>query len=86
MKFTWNWLKDHLDTTATMEEILDVLPMIGLEVEDVDNPAERLASFTVAEILSATRHPNADKLQVCSVNTGKETLQIVCAWHLYSWA
>ena len=78
MKFTWNWLKDHLDTTATMEEILDVLPMIGLEVEDVDNPAERLASFTVAEIVSATRHPNADKLQVCSVNTGKETLQIVC--------
>ena len=55
-----------------------MLPMIGLEVEDVDNPAERLASFTVAEIVSATRHPNADKLQVCSVNTGKETLQIVC--------
>lgn len=52
--------------------------MIGLEVEDFDNPAERLAAFTVAEITSASPHPNADKLQVCSVNTGTETLQIVC--------
>lgn len=61
-----------------MTEILEALPMIGLEVEDVDNPAERLAEFKVAEILSASRHPNADKLQVCQVNTGTETLQIVC--------
>ena len=78
MKFTWNWLQDHLDTTASLEQILDILPMIGLEVEEFDNPAERLEAFTVAEITSATRHPNADKLQVCSVNTGSETLQIVC--------
>ena len=78
MKFTWNWLNDHLDTSSSMAEILDALPMIGLEVEDVDNPAERLAEFKVAEILSASRHPNADKLQVCQVNTGTETLQIVC--------
>ena len=78
MKFTWNWLCDHLDTTASLDEILDVLPMIGLEVEEVDNPAIRLADFTVAEIISAERHPNADKLQVCRVNTGKEEVQIVC--------
>ena len=78
MKFTWNWLQDHLQTTHTLDEILDVLPMIGLEVEEVDNPAERLAAFTVAEITAAARHPNADKLQVCSVDTGTETLQIVC--------
>ena len=78
MKFTWNWLCDHLDTTASLDEILDVLPMIGLEVEEVDNPAIRLADFTVAEIISAECHPNADKLQVCRVNTGKEEVQIVC--------
>ncbi|MGC6517778.1 MAG: phenylalanine--tRNA ligase subunit beta [Candidatus Puniceispirillaceae bacterium] len=78
MKFTWNWLKDHLDTTATLDEILDILPMIGLEVEEFDDPKSRLADFTVAEIVSAERHPNADKLQVCSVNTGTDTIQIVC--------
>ena len=78
MKFTWNWLQDHLETSASLEEILETLPMIGLEVEDFDNPAERLAAFTVAEITSASPHPNADKLQVCSVNTGTEKLQIVC--------
>ena len=65
MKFTWNWLQDHLETTHSLDEILEILPMIGLEVEEVDNPAMRLAAFTVAEITSAERHPNADKLQVC---------------------
>ena len=78
MKFTWNWLQDHLETSHSLDEILEILPMIGLEVEEVDNPKERLAAFTAAEIISATRHPNADKLQVCEVNTGSETLQIVC--------
>ena len=78
MKFTWNWLQDHLETSHSLDEILEILPMIGLEVEEVDNPAMRLAAFTVAEITSAERHPNADKLQVCQVNTGAETIQIVC--------
>ena len=78
MKFTWNWLQDHLETTHSMAEILDVLPMIGLEVEELDDPKERLSSFTVAEIISAERHPNADKLQVCQVNTGTDEIQIVC--------
>ena len=78
MKFTWNWLCDHLDSDASREEILDVLPMLGLEVEEVDDPAERLKEFTVAEIVSAKPHPNADKLQVCEVNIGDKTTQIVC--------
>ena len=78
MKFTWNWLCDHLETNHDMQVILDALPMLGLEVESVDNPAERLGAFTVVEILEANPHPDADKLQVCMVNTGSETLQIVC--------
>ena len=78
MKFTWNWLCDHLDSSASLAEILEALPMIGLEVEAVDSPAEKLKAFRVAEITSAERHPNADKLQVCQVNTGDETIQIVC--------
>ena len=78
MKFTWNWLHDHLDTDKDMQIILDALPMLGLEVESVDNPADRLGAFTVVEILEASPHPDADKLQVCKVNTGAQELQIVC--------
>ena len=78
MKFTWNWLCDHLDSDASLQEILDVLPMIGLEVEEVDDPKERLKDFTVAEIVAAKPHPNADKLQVCDVNIGDKITQIVC--------
>ncbi len=78
MKFTLSWLYDHLDTQASLDEICTLLPMLGLEVEDVVNPAETLAPFTVAEIISAEQHPDADRLRVCGVNTGQETLQIVC--------
>ena len=78
MKFTWNWLCDHLDSDASLQEILDILPMIGLEVEEVDDPKERLKEFTVAEIVAAKPHPNADKLQVCDVNIGDKITQIVC--------
>lgn len=78
MKFTLSWLKEHLNTSATLEDILAKLDNIGLEVEAVENPAESLAPFKVAEILAAEPHPNADKLKVCKVNTGAETLQIVC--------
>lgn len=78
MKFTLSWLKDHLETEASLEEILDTLTVIGLEVEDVINPAETLASFIVVDVKSAERHPDADKLQVCKVFTGSETLQVVC--------
>ena len=78
MKFTWNWLQDHLHTDHDMHTILDVLPMLGLEVESLDDPKERLGAFKIVEILEAGPHPEADKLQICMVNTGSETLQIVC--------
>lgn len=79
MKFSLSWLKDHLDTTASAEEIAARLNAIGLEVESVENPADKLAGFKVARVLSAERHPNADKLQVLSVDTGDgQPLQVVC--------
>ena len=79
MKFSLTWLKDHLDTDASAEEIAAKLNAIGLEVESVEDPAARLAGFTVARVLTAERHPNADKLQVLSVDTGRgEPLQVVC--------
>ena len=78
MKFTLSWLKEHLDTTASLDEIVEKLTAIGLEVEEVVNHAEVLKDFTVAEILKAEPHPNADKLKKCVVDNGKEKLQIVC--------
>ena len=57
MKFTRDWLFDHLDTDCTLDEILDALPMLGLEVESFDDPAKRLAPFTIAEVISAEQHP-----------------------------
>ncbi len=78
MKFTLSWLKDHLDTEATLDEITDTLTMVGLEVEEVDNPAETFAPFKVAYVESAEQHPNADRLRVCMVNTGGEIVQVVC--------
>src|SRR3546814_1275681 len=70
MKFTLSWLKDHLDTSATVGEIVDALTRVGLEVEGVENPAEKLAPFTIAKVLTAERHPQADKLQVLTVDAG----------------
>lgn len=78
MKFSLSWLKDHLETDASLNEILVKLNATGLEVEGVENPAERLAPFTVAEILSAEKHPDADKLKVCKVSNGTDEMQIVC--------
>ncbi|WP_088346105.1 MULTISPECIES: phenylalanine--tRNA ligase subunit beta [Rhodomicrobium] len=78
MKFTLNWLKDHLDTKATLDEIHDGLIQAGLEVESIENPADKLKDFTVARVLEAARHPDADKLQVCKVDTGKGIVQVVC--------
>ena len=79
MKFSLSWLKDHLDTTASAEEIAAKLNAIGLEVEGVEDPAEKLAGFRVARVLTAERHPNADKLQVLTVDTGDgQPLQVVC--------
>ncbi|WP_380787948.1 phenylalanine--tRNA ligase subunit beta [Sphingomonas sp. R86521] len=78
MKFTLSWLKQHLETTATLDQIVEALTRIGLEVEGVENPGEKLAAFKIAKVLSAERHPQADKLQVLSVDAGNGPLQVVC--------
>jgi phenylalanyl-tRNA synthetase beta chain len=78
MRFTLSWLKEFLETTASLDNIIPTLNKIGLMVESVVNPAESLEGFVVAEILSVKPHPNADRLQVCEVSTGKETMQVVC--------
>ena len=78
MKFTLSWLKAHLDTTATVDEIAETLTDLGLEVEGVDNPAERLRRFTLARVVEAAQHPDADRLRVCMVDTDEGRKQIVC--------
>jgi phenylalanyl-tRNA synthetase beta chain len=79
MKFTLSWLKDHLDTDAPLDAIVGNLTMIGLEVENVENKAKALAPFTIARVISAERHPNADRLSVCLVDTGSgDPVQVVC--------
>ncbi len=78
MKFSLSWLKQHLETTATVGDVADGLNRIGLEVEGIENPAERLAGFKVARVLTAAPHPQADKLQVLSVDAGDGPLQVVC--------
>src|SRR3990170_6553095 len=78
MKFTLAWLKEHLDTKASVEKIGDTLTRIGLEVEKLFDPATAFAPFRVAEVVKCEKHPNADKLSVCEVDTGKERLQVVC--------
>src|SRR5438132_10369854 len=78
MKTTLGWLKTHLDTAAPLAAIVDRLIMLGHEVEGVENRAEALEPFTVASVVSAERHPNADRLKVCVVDTGKGEVQVVC--------
>ena len=79
MKLTLSWLKEHLDTDADVQTIADKLTSIGLEVESITDAGAALGDFTVAEIVTAEKHPNADKLRLCMVNTGdKDNLQIVC--------
>lgn len=78
MKFSLSWLKEHLDTGATIQDVADACNRIGLEVEAIENPAERLRGFTVAKVLTADRHPQADKLQVLTVDAGQGPVQVVC--------
>jgi phenylalanyl-tRNA synthetase beta chain len=78
MKFTLSWLKDHLQTEASLDEIAAKLTLIGLEVEGIEDPARKLMEFTVARVLEAGPHPNADKLRVCKVETGSGVVQVVC--------
>ncbi|MGH1416464.1 MAG: phenylalanine--tRNA ligase subunit beta [Pelagimonas sp.] len=78
MKFTLSWLKDHLDTSASVDEIAETLTDLGLEVEGIENPAEALANFTIAKVTHAEQHPDADRLRVCTVATDEGDKQIVC--------
>ncbi|MEM6670064.1 MAG: phenylalanine--tRNA ligase subunit beta [Pseudomonadota bacterium] len=85
MKFTLSWLKDHLDTEATLDEITDALTDLGLELEGVENPDDVLGAFRICRVIEAKQHPNADRLRLCRVETwpngpdGKsEEVQVVC--------
>jgi len=78
MKFTLSWLKEHLETEASLDEIIETMVAVGLEVEHVENPEERLKAFTIGEVLAAEKHPDADKLKVCRVATKDGEMQIVC--------
>ncbi|WP_375704032.1 YtpR family tRNA-binding protein, partial [Bartonella sp. AD328YNZD] len=78
MKFTLSWLKDHLETNASLDEICEKLTAIGLEVDHVDDRSS-LKGFVIAKVLTAIKHPDADKLQILSVDTGTATpVQVVC--------
>lgn len=78
MKFTLSWLNEHLDTEATVDEIADMLTKIGLEVEEVFNPASKLDGFVTAKVETYEKHPDSDHLGLLSVNDGKQKLQVVC--------
>jgi phenylalanyl-tRNA synthetase beta chain len=79
MKFTLSWLKEHIETQASLAEVCETLTRIGLEVERVENPAEKLKGFVVARVLEAKQHPNADRLRVCMVDPGSAApVQVVC--------
>ena len=78
MKLTLAWLKDHLETTASLAEIVDALTRIGLEVEGVEDASAKYKGFVVARVIEAKQHPNADRLRVCMVDAGAEPVQVVC--------
>jgi len=78
MKFTLSWLKDHLETNFELSQISETLTNIGLEVEHIENKANELKNFTVAKVLSAEKHPDADRLKVCKVETINGNFQVVC--------
>ncbi|MDJ0630432.1 MAG: phenylalanine--tRNA ligase subunit beta [Rhodobacter sp.] len=85
MKFTLSWLKDHLDTQASVDEIAEALTDLGLEVEGVTNPADALGAFRTARVIEAMQHPNADRLRICRVETWpegpegpNEEVQVIC--------
>ena len=79
MKFTLDWLKDHLDTKKTEKQIVETLNNIGLEVETIKPTKDELSNFLVAKIIKTEKHPNADRLKICDVDIGdKNTLKIVC--------
>lgn len=78
MKFTLSWLKEHLDTDASVADIAYALTDLGLEVEEIFDPAEALSAFTLGHVKSAEKHPDADRLRVCQVETDTGEAQIIC--------
>jgi phenylalanyl-tRNA synthetase beta chain len=78
MKFTLSWLKDHLETEASVDEIAETLTDLGLEVEEVEDRGARLADFTIGKVVKAEQHPDADRLRVCQVETDEGVKQIIC--------
>ena len=78
MKFTLSWLKDHLETSASLDRIVEALIGVGLEVEAVEDKAKLLAPFKVGYVTEAIKHPNADKLRLCKVETDTGMIQVVC--------
>ena len=78
MKFTLSWLKEHLETTASVDEIAEALTDLGLEVEEIVNPADRLSEFTIGKVKEAEKHPDADRLNICQVETDEGMTQIIC--------
>ena len=78
MKFTLSWLRDHLDTDAPLREITDTLTALGLELEELHDRAAGFENFVVGEVISCEPHPDADRLSVCTVDTGSGTVDVVC--------
>src|SRR5438270_2938091 len=78
MKLTLSWLEDHLDTTASLAEIVETLTRIGLEVEGVEDAGAKFRGFVTARVIEAKPHPNADRLRLCMVDAGGDPVQVVC--------
>jgi len=78
MKFSLSWLSDYIELDVSLDELVEKLTALGLEVEGVSNPAAQLGEFRIAHVIEAVQHPNADKLRVCTVDTGSETVTVVC--------
>ena len=78
MKFTLGWLKEHLETDSSLDEIVNTLTMVGLEVEGVVDRANDLLPFVIGRVTKVTPHPNADRLRLCIVDTGLEQSEVVC--------
>ncbi len=78
MKFSLSWLKEHLETDVPVDAIAERLTMLGLEVDGVHDRAQGLEGFTIARVVEVRPHPDADRLKVCTVDTGSETVDVVC--------
>src|SRR6204780_2064003 len=78
MKFSLSWLRTHLETDASVDDITSTLTRIGLELEGVENRGAAIASFRIAHVIEAVPHPNADRLRACKVDTGEGIVSVVC--------